>query len=56
MASQTLMGNHKYNAILELAATGNSYSANWSGPPQAFTTWGQLAALDVLTTAIDTNN
>ncbi|KAF7974112.1 hypothetical protein HWV62_13315 [Athelia sp. TMB] len=46
----------QYNAILELAATGSTYSASWTGPPQAFTSWGQLAALDVLTTAIDTNN
>jgi len=46
----------QYNAILELAASGSSYSVNWHGPPQAFTTWGQLAALDVLTAAIDTNN
>ncbi|KII85643.1 hypothetical protein PLICRDRAFT_178686 [Plicaturopsis crispa FD-325 SS-3] len=45
----------QYNALLELAANGSSYSANWSGPAQAFTTWGQLAALDVLTSAIDTN-
>ncbi|KAF7974138.1 hypothetical protein HWV62_13367 [Athelia sp. TMB] len=45
----------QYNAIMELAAEGSDYSASWTGPPQAFTSWGQLAALDVLTTAVDTN-
>ncbi|KAF8327335.1 endo-1,6-alpha-mannosidase [Amanita rubescens] len=40
------------NALLELAASGTSYSANWHGPPMAFTTWGQMAALDVLVSAI----
>ena len=30
----------QYNAILELAAKGDAYSANWHGPPQDFTTWG----------------
>ncbi|EPQ56699.1 endo-1,6-alpha-mannosidase [Gloeophyllum trabeum ATCC 11539] len=46
----------QYNALLELAANGDSYSSSWTGPPQSFTTWGQLAALDVLTAAIDVNN
>ncbi|RDB23898.1 hypothetical protein Hypma_008896 [Hypsizygus marmoreus] len=46
----------QYNALLDLAANGNSYSANWHGPPQGFTSWGQLAALDVLTSAIIANN
>ncbi|EKM82207.1 hypothetical protein AGABI1DRAFT_119129 [Agaricus bisporus var. burnettii JB137-S8] len=45
----------QYNALLDLAANGNSYSSNWRGPPQGFTTWGQLAALDVLTSAIIAN-
>ncbi|KAF5367312.1 hypothetical protein D9757_010100 [Collybiopsis confluens] len=46
----------QYNALLELAAEGNSYSSSWPGPPQSFTTWGQLAALDVMVTAINTNS
>jgi len=45
----------QYNALLDLAANGTSYSSNWHGPPQAFTTWGQLAALDVLASAIGAN-
>ncbi|EEB91234.1 hypothetical protein MPER_10440, partial [Moniliophthora perniciosa FA553] len=45
----------QYNALLDLAATGNSYSSAWAGPPQGFTTWGQLAALDVLVSAVDAN-
>ncbi|KAJ6464144.1 endo-1,6-alpha-mannosidase [Mycena vitilis] len=45
----------QYNALLDLAARGNTYSAKWHGPPQAFTSWGQLAALDVLTSNINTN-
>ncbi|KAJ7261979.1 endo-1,6-alpha-mannosidase [Mycena rebaudengoi] len=48
-------GDVQYNALLDLAATGNTYSSNWHGPPQGFTTWGQLAALDVLTANIETN-
>ncbi|KIM88275.1 hypothetical protein PILCRDRAFT_252777 [Piloderma croceum F 1598] len=46
----------QYNALLDLAAQGDSYSANWHGPPQNFTTWGQSAAIDVLTAVIDSNN
>ncbi|KAF8159936.1 endo-1,6-alpha-mannosidase [Crassisporium funariophilum] len=46
----------QYNALLDLAASGTSYSSNWHGPPQGFTTWGQLAALDVFTSAIISNN
>ncbi|KAJ7803190.1 endo-1,6-alpha-mannosidase [Mycena olivaceomarginata] len=38
-------GDVQYNALLDLAATGSTYSSNWHGPPQAFTSWGQLAAL-----------
>ncbi|KAJ7036604.1 endo-1,6-alpha-mannosidase [Mycena alexandri] len=48
-------GDVQYNALLELAATGSTYSSSWPGPPQAFTSWGQLAALDVMTTNILTN-
>ncbi|KAJ7147675.1 endo-1,6-alpha-mannosidase [Mycena crocata] len=48
-------GDVQYNALLDLAATGSTYSSNWHGPPQGFTSWGQLAALDVLTTNIATN-
>ncbi|KAL0063493.1 hypothetical protein AAF712_009587 [Marasmius tenuissimus] len=44
-----------YNALLDLAANGTTYSAAWKGPPQGFTSWGQLAALDVLVSAIDAN-
>ncbi|TFK51956.1 endo-1,6-alpha-mannosidase [Heliocybe sulcata] len=46
----------QYNALLELAANGNTYSSSWAGPSQSFTSWGQLAALDPLTAAIDANN
>ncbi|KIY44059.1 endo-1,6-alpha-mannosidase [Fistulina hepatica ATCC 64428] len=46
----------QYNALLELAANGSTYSSSWLGPPQAFTTWGQLASLDVLTAAIFANS
>ncbi|KAJ7595418.1 endo-1,6-alpha-mannosidase [Mycena floridula] len=45
----------QYNALLELAAKGDTYSSAWAGPPQDFTSWGQLAALDVLTANINTN-
>lgn len=45
----------QYNALLDLAANGSTYSANWHGPAQGFTTWGQLAALDPLTAAISAN-
>nr|GAT42694.1 glycoside hydrolase family 76 protein [Mycena chlorophos] len=48
-------GDVQYNALLELAANGSTYSSSWLGPPQAFTSWGQLAALDVMTANIDTN-
>ncbi|KIK70000.1 hypothetical protein GYMLUDRAFT_151902 [Collybiopsis luxurians FD-317 M1] len=46
----------QYNALLELAANGTSYSSSWEGPPQKFTSWGQLAALDVMVSAINTNS
>ncbi|KAI0750298.1 hypothetical protein C8Q80DRAFT_1353554 [Daedaleopsis nitida] len=42
----------QYNAVLELAANGSTYSSSWPGPPQGFTGWGQAAALDVLVSAI----
>lgn len=45
----------QYNALLDLAAKGNSYSSAWHGPAQDFTTWGQMAALDVLVSAISAN-
>ncbi|KAF9526516.1 endo-1,6-alpha-mannosidase [Crepidotus variabilis] len=45
----------QYNALLDLAASGNNYSSNWHGPSQGFTTWGQLAALDVLVAAVVAN-
>ena len=46
----------QYNALLDLASNGSSYSASWTGPaPSAFTAWGQLAALDVLTAAVGVN-
>ncbi|KAF4570070.1 hypothetical protein EYR40_009056 [Pleurotus pulmonarius] len=45
----------QYNALLDLAANGSTYSSSWAGPPQGFTTWGQLAALDVMTSAINAN-
>ncbi|KAF8799206.1 endo-1,6-alpha-mannosidase [Phlegmacium glaucopus] len=46
----------QYSALLDLAANGTSYSSDWHGPPQAFTTWGQLSALDVLASAIVAND
>ncbi|KAJ3992205.1 endo-1,6-alpha-mannosidase [Lentinula boryana] len=46
----------QYNALLELAADGTSYSPSWPGPPQEFTSWGQMAALDVMVSAINTNS
>lgn len=48
----------QYNALLDLAhnATDDSYSAAWAGPPGAFTAWGQLAALDVLVSAVGAND
>lgn len=46
----------QYNALLDLAANGSTYSAAWHGPPGPFTTWGQMAALDVMTANIDTNS
>ncbi|KJA14158.1 hypothetical protein HYPSUDRAFT_220630 [Hypholoma sublateritium FD-334 SS-4] len=46
----------QYNALLDLAANGSFYSAAWAGPvPTSFTSWGQLAALDVLTAAVEVN-
>jgi len=48
----------QYNALLDLAqsSNGNFYSANWQGPkPSSFTSWGQLAALDVLVAAVEAN-
>ena len=42
----------QYNAIIELAANGSTYSSAWAGPPQGYTGWGQAAALDNLVSAI----
>ncbi|KAL1747741.1 glycoside hydrolase family 76 protein [Schizophyllum fasciatum] len=41
------------NALLDLAADGNNYSSAWAGPAQGFTTWGQMAALDVFVAALN---
>jgi hypothetical protein len=38
--------------MLELGARGSAYSSSWAGPSQAFTAWGQAAALDNLVVAI----
>ncbi|KAF5352161.1 hypothetical protein D9758_009191 [Tetrapyrgos nigripes] len=43
----------QYNALLDLAGNDNVYSASWTGPPQNFTTWGQLAALDVMVASLN---
>ncbi|KAF8889506.1 glycoside hydrolase [Gymnopilus junonius] len=46
----------QYNALLDLSSNGTFYSASWPGPkPTVFTSWGQLAALDVLTAAVGVN-
>ncbi|KAI0780123.1 glycoside hydrolase family 76 protein [Fomes fomentarius] len=42
----------QYNAILELAANGSTYSSAWAGPAQGYTGWGQAAALDNLVSGI----
>ncbi|KAL1745407.1 glycoside hydrolase family 76 protein [Schizophyllum fasciatum] len=43
----------QFNALLDLAKKGDSYSSSWTGPAQDFTTWGQMAALDVFVAAIN---
>ncbi|KAF5352188.1 hypothetical protein D9758_009254 [Tetrapyrgos nigripes] len=46
----------QYNALLDLAATKNIYSPSWTGPPpKQFTSWGQLAALDVVVASLNTS-
>ncbi|KAK0488498.1 endo-1,6-alpha-mannosidase [Armillaria novae-zelandiae] len=45
----------QYNALLTQVANGGSYSSDWHGAAQNFTTWGQMAALDPLTVAVATN-
>lgn len=45
----------QYNALLDLARNGDTYAINWHGPSTSFTSWGQLAALDVLVSAISAN-
>jgi hypothetical protein len=42
----------QFNALVDLAASGDAYSSAWHGPAQSFTSWGQLAALDVLVSAV----
>ncbi|KAF8993436.1 hypothetical protein BDQ17DRAFT_1368327 [Cyathus striatus] len=57
-ALQTLIRSYidvQYNALIDLASSGDAYSSAWHGPAQNFTTWGQLAALDVLGSAIAAN-
>ena len=58
MSRQLMRLEYQYNALLDLASTPgtNAYSAAWHGPPMPFTTWGQLAALDVLNSAIGANS
>jgi hypothetical protein len=46
----------QYNALLELAGNGTTFSSSWTGPKQDFNTWGQAAALDVLVSAITANS
>ncbi|KAG1745167.1 endo-1,6-alpha-mannosidase [Suillus lakei] len=50
----------QYNALLDLASNSSSssiwYSPAWVGPdPTSFIAWGQLAALDVLVSAVSVN-
>ncbi|KAF9564880.1 hypothetical protein CPC08DRAFT_218746 [Agrocybe pediades] len=46
----------QYNALLDLASSGNNYNSNWLGPaPSSFNSWGELAALDVLVAAVAAN-
>jgi len=46
----------QYNALINNASVGDTYSSSWTGPPQGFTTWGQMSALDVLNAAIGANS
>ncbi|KAJ3823561.1 endo-1,6-alpha-mannosidase [Lentinula raphanica] len=53
---QTLIESYidvQYNALLDLAANGTSYSPSWPGPAQQFTSWGQMAALDVMVSVVN---
>ncbi|KAG0696120.1 endo-1,6-alpha-mannosidase [Suillus ampliporus] len=50
-----------YNAVLDLASNSSSsstwYSPAWQGPgPTSFIAWGQLAAVDVLVSAVSVNS
>ncbi|KAF8993437.1 hypothetical protein BDQ17DRAFT_1331708 [Cyathus striatus] len=57
-ALQTLIRSYidvQYNALIDLASNGDAYSSAWHGPAQNYTMWGQLAALDVLGSAIAAN-
>ena len=53
LRDKTLTSFPQMNALLDLAADGNNYSSAWAGPAQGFTTWGQMAALDVFVAAIN---
>ncbi|KAG1775154.1 endo-1,6-alpha-mannosidase [Suillus placidus] len=51
----------QYNALLDLASNSSSgstwYSPAWEGPgPTSFIPWGQLAAVDVLVSAVSVNS
>ncbi|OAX42321.1 endo-1,6-alpha-mannosidase [Rhizopogon vinicolor AM-OR11-026] len=51
----------QFNALLDLASTSDSgsmwYSPAWEGPgPTSFIAWGQLAAVDVLVSAVRINS
>ncbi|KAG2341871.1 endo-1,6-alpha-mannosidase [Suillus weaverae] len=51
----------QYNALLDLASNSSSgstwYSPAWEGPaPTSFVPWGQLAAVDVLVSAVSVNS
>jgi len=50
----------QWNALESLASTQSGgqtwFSTNWPGPgPSALIAWGQLAAIDVLVSAVDEN-
>ncbi|KAJ3760171.1 endo-1,6-alpha-mannosidase [Lentinula raphanica] len=56
---QTLIESYidvQYNALLDLAANGTSYSPSWPGPAQEFTSWGQMAALDVMVSVVNSTS
>ncbi|OJA11364.1 hypothetical protein AZE42_05158 [Rhizopogon vesiculosus] len=61
-ALRTLIQSYiDFNALLDLASTSDSgstwYSPAWEGPgPTSFIAWGQLAAVDVLVSAVRINS